>query len=206
MQSPWRRTFPTWVMVLALSLAVLIAKPPVYPDYPVRAVSEYQVNTAQAGLAIALDPLEDAKEQKTYFKTEFRSKGFVPVFVVLHNQSASESFLVRKEEITYAAARLGLTTPVQGSKAGQGVALAGALAISTPALIIGLKMIAKSTEVQQNIFKKELRTVTLSPGAKAHGFLFIPADKGSSTREKIRLRVPVTRIGSEETLNFDLIF
>jgi hypothetical protein len=66
-----------------------------FPDYPVRQATDYPSKAEQAG------PVEDLKEQKTYFHTELTPKGFIPVFVVLQNASDGESFLFDKSGITY---------------------------------------------------------------------------------------------------------
>jgi hypothetical protein len=134
------------------TLVVFYLVPPVYaaekfPDYPVRPARDYAVTAARAGLTIGVQPVEDLKEQKTYFDTELTPKGFIPVFVVIENGSTGDSFLFDQTTVGYGGAFYNFT-PNRGA-----------------------------TKVQGNILKKELKSKTLSPGTSVHGFLYIPVPK-----------------------------
>jgi len=91
---------------IAAALVVLSLVQPGYaadkfPDYPVRPAGDYAVKVEKSGLTIGVQPVEDLKEQKTYFNTELTPKGFVPVFVVIQNGSTDDSFLFDKTGVTY---------------------------------------------------------------------------------------------------------
>jgi len=60
-----------------------------FPDYAVRQADTYAVTTQKAKLVIGVQPIEDLKEQRTYFHTELAPKGFLPVFVVIQKQNGS---------------------------------------------------------------------------------------------------------------------
>ena len=49
-------------------------------DYPVHPAASYAVTAQSAGFTIGVQPVEDLKDQKTYFDTELTPKGFIPVF------------------------------------------------------------------------------------------------------------------------------
>jgi hypothetical protein len=173
-----------------------------FPDYAVRQADTYAVTTQKANLVIGVQPIEDLKEQRTYFHTELAPKGFLPVFVVIQNGSSADSFLFDKAKLTYGPFGAGVSTPKSGSKAGESLALS---AIPFVGLVAALKVISSASQVQQNILKKELKSTTLSPGASAHGFLYIPVPKDGH-RQKINLRVSITRADADEATVLDLIF
>jgi hypothetical protein len=233
-----------WRAFLASLVLTLPCMAGSFPDYPVHPVSDYPISTVKAGLMIAAIPLDAIKEQQTYFSTKLTPKGYLPVFIVMQNASTEDSFLVKRDAITYRL--LGATgsvasTPKTPSKAGETIAVAEAITttvVPTADVVtlsaesrVGdlrfghtsyfsrygavpmyelvdlaiIKLVSNATEVQQNLFKKALQSKTLSPGASAHGFLYVQVPKGSA-RQTIHLRVLVTRPGSDDPLGFDLMF
>jgi hypothetical protein len=176
-----------------------------FPDYPVRAAGDYAVKTEKVGLTIGVQPVEDLKEQKRYFQTELSPKGFVPVFVVIQNAANGDSFLFDKSGITYGPADSMLSTPDARSKAGERVATVSLATFSLGGAFIAMKLISDASWVQENILKKELQSKTLSAGTSTHGFVYIPVPK-NSPREKLILRIPVTRAGTNETFVLELAF
>jgi hypothetical protein len=183
------------------TFVVMSLAPPVYaahkfPDYPVRPAGEYTVKTERAGLIVGVEPVEDLKDQKSYFNSELTPKGFIPVFIVIQNGSSGDSFLFEKTNVGYAG--VSSNTPNGGSKAGETMAMVGLGGL------IAMKLIANATEVQQNMLKKEVQSATLSPGTSVHGFLYIPVPK-KGPREKIHLQVPITKAGTSETFVLNLI-
>jgi hypothetical protein len=176
-----------------------------FPDDPVRPADDYSLKTEKSGLTIGIQPVEDLKEQKTYFHTELSPKGFVPVFVVIQNAVDGDSFLFDKSGITYGSADSSPSTPDARSKAGDKLAVVSMATLSLGGALIAMKLISDASWVQENILKKELQSKTLSPGTSAHGFLYVPVPKNTS-REKILLRIPVTRTGTDESIVLELAF
>ncbi len=168
-----------------------------FPDYDVRSVDDYPVTAEKGELKIGVQPIEDLKEQKTYFATELTPKGFIPVFVVIQNGSSADSFLFEKSNVGYAGVSSDPTPQVR-SKVGESLVLLG------PGLI-AMALITNATEIEQNLVKKEIRSATLSPGTSLHGFLYIPAPK-KGPRDKIHLQVPITKAGTNETYVLNLFF
>jgi hypothetical protein len=82
------------------------------------------------------------------------------------------------------------------------VGLAGAAALSLPAMFIGLKMIANASEVKQNILVKELRSQTIAPGKRGSGFLYLPVGKSGSQKRKVTLTIPLSVDDKQEDLVF----
>ena len=201
----------TNLLRIVSALVVLFLVPPIYtadkfPDYPVRKAGEYAATAEKAGLTIGVQPVEDPKDQKTYFGTVLTAQGFLPVFIVLQNGSSGESFLFDKTGVTYGPAASSLSaTPKAGEKAADGVALVSGLAVSPPGLVVAAALAVKASQVQHNILKKEVQSKTLSPGVSACGFLYIPVPK-NAPRQKTVLRVLITRAGTDESFVLDLAF
>jgi hypothetical protein len=190
------------VLCALVLLLILPAYPQsVFPDYPARPVSDYAVSAQAAGFTIGMEALDDVQKQRTYFHTALPKKGFVPVFVVIQNGSNGDSFLFDKTKVRYGPADARVSTPKEGSKAGQSLALA---AIPFVGIFGAMRVISNASEVQQNFLKKEIQSTTLSSGASASGFLYIPVPK-NTPRQKIRLRVPISKAGLEETFTLDLV-
>lgn len=178
-----------------------------YPEYPVRAAKSYPNAVAQSGLVAAAEALSDPKAQKEYFHLEFAKKNYLPVFVVLENHSPAESFIVKQEDIgvysgTAKAASAGAGDVASGrSKVGEGITYS----LPGPALaVVANLLIRNAADVRQNVVKNQLRSVTLSPGQAAHGFVYIPLPKGAYDAGQLRMRVRVYRTGEEQPLDLKL--
>ena len=146
-----------------------------------------------------MEPVENPKDQDTYFHAALTAKGFLPVFIVIENNSTEDSFLFDKTSLTFGS------TPESRSKAGEGIGLVSAVAISPVGMLVAAKLISNASQVQENLLKKEVQSRTLSPGTSTHGFLFAPVPK-KGFREKLNLQVPITRLSTNEKLVLDLSF
>lgn len=185
------------VLIVFLGLLSLPLVQPVYaadkyPDYPVRPAGEYAVTAEKGGLIIGVEPVEDLKDQKTYFKMELTPEGFLPVFIVIQNGSSVDSFLLDKANIQSAGV---------SNKSTPDVGPSGAVALAP----FGVIAWSRSLRAQQNFMKKALASQTLSPGTSAHGFLYIPVPT-KGPREKIHLQVPISKSGTSEAFVFNLFF
>jgi hypothetical protein len=66
-----RTSLPRIISTLVvLSLVPHVHAADKFPDYPVRKAGDYAVTAEKAGLTIGVQPVEDLKDQKTYFNTE----------------------------------------------------------------------------------------------------------------------------------------
>jgi len=176
-----------------------------FPNYPVRAASDYSVNAEQGSLTIGVQVLDDLDEQKTYFQTKLSPKGFLPVFVVIQNAAAAQdSYIFDKTKVSIPSAATN-ATPQASSKAAMGTMLASVAAGSLVGSMIALKMAADTSEISEELLLKELRSTTLSPGVSVRGFLYIPIPK-KGDREKVHLKIPMLKSGSEEAVDLELVF
>lgn len=199
-------------MKIFFTFFVLVLAPAFYgeqkfPDYPVHAAGSYAVTAQTAGLAIGVQPVEDLKDQKIFFDTELTPKGFIPVFIVIENQSKEDSFLFDKSAVTYGSADSGIPTPQIPSKMRDQAVLAGLASLAPAGGFIVMAKVHHASHIQANLLKKELQSRTVSPAASIHGFLYISAPKDGS-RQKIRMRIPVTKMGAQgpEPVVLDLVF
>lgn len=175
-----------------------------FPDYPVKAATDYSSAVAKSGLTVAAIPMDDPQDQLKYFGMDMTSRGYIPVFVVLENQTSAESFLLSKEAMMFGpAAGPGavMVNPAVRSKADK--ALAASAYVPYYGLLATI-MDSKFSKLRQHILGVELQSTTLSPGSSAHGFVFIPARWKRSIRDKIQLTLPVARSGGGESVTIGL--
>jgi hypothetical protein len=179
-----------------------------FADYPSKPVKSYSAAVTVDGLVVGVEPVTDSNLQQKYFHLDFAKRGYLPVFVVLENQSSADSFILKREEI---GVFVGGGEKTSGgdiasgrSKGGEKVMLASALAGSIAGALVAMHMMVKATEIRQNVIKKELRSLTLSPGESSRGFVYIPLPKGSEEVGPLRMRVRVNRVGGDEPIDLEL--
>ncbi len=173
-----------------------------FAEYPTRQVSDCLVSGEKAGLKIGLQAMDDPKEEETYFHTNMRAKGLVPLFVVMQNSRTEGSFLFEKAKITFGSATSTTSGPQVHSTSGTVMAVVGAGGVLG---IIGGVKVVHASEVQENLLKNELQSKTISPGSLLHGFLYVKIPNGSP-REGIHISIPFTDMSTNETITFDLTF
>ena len=190
-----RTSFPAVIC----TLAILFLVRPAYtghhfPDYPVRPAVEYANKVAEASLVVAVEPVEDAEQQKTYFNFRLSSKGILPVFIVIQNTSATDSYLFDRS-----AVGLGDAEGPTG-KGGRKTA-----SLRTSGGLVDLSLINDVTDVRDNLMKKEVRSKSLSPGSSEYGFVYVPVPS-NALRGRIHLQVPLTDAQSGEIEVVNLFF
>jgi hypothetical protein len=122
-------------------------------------------------VVIGLEPVENSQTQKNYFRTDLAKNGFLPVFLVIENGTSANSVIFDKTKVTYGPADSTISAPQTGSGAGKARALS---AIPFFGALAEAQVISDASQIQENLLKKEIQSTTLSPGASAHGFLYIP--------------------------------
>ena len=186
-------------LAVICTLAVLFLVQPGYsshhfPDYPVRPAGEYANKVANAGLIVAVEPVEDPEQQKTYFNSNLSSKGILPVFIVIQNTSATDAYLFDKS-----AVGLGDAAEITGKGTRRTASLLGSGGL------VDLTLATDATQVRENLMKKEVRSKTLSPGSSVYGFVYVPVPT-DAPRKKMHLQVPLTNAQSGETEVVNLFF
>ena len=165
-----------------------------FVDFPVRPAEEYANKVLVKSLIVAVYPLEDLNDQKTYFGTNLNRRGILPVLVIVRNTSASDTCLLDQSEV-------GL---------GQGQELTGKGARKTASKLgsgglLDLSLVREVTDVRDNLVRRELRSGTLAPGKTISGFVYVPI-ASDAPRAKVHLQVPLTNEQSGETEVANLYF
>lgn len=192
-----RRAVASTLFLLSLAFAGST-----FPDYPVTRAKECPVSAEKNGVIIGLASIEDPQAQKTYFQANFTKKGFIPILLVIENGTSEETFLFDKTKITYGAASAAVPPAHLGSEAGKALALS---VIPFLGRLAAAQVVTTASHIRQNLLKKEIQSTTLSHGVSVQGFLYIPVPK-KNTREKIAVRVPISKAGTDETFDLNLIF
>jgi hypothetical protein len=191
-------------LMLSTCAAATAQDPQHFPEYPVQPPSRYAISTRQNDVSIGIKPVDSAEDQQTYFHTILSSKGFLPVFVVIHNRSKTDSLLLDKGSITCGSGASDASSPNENSGAQKAqIASAGFIPFIGPFISAG--MTQGLSEVKQNLVLHELQSETLSPGETMHGFLYVPVPK-KGPRRKIHLRIPIAWSGSDNTSVQQLTF
>jgi len=165
-----------------------------FPDYPVQPADTYANKVVKAGLIVAVEPVEDPEQQKTYFNSHLSSKGMLPVFVIIQNNSVTGTYLFDSSAVGLADV-VDINSP--GARQSRARLGSGGL--------VDLTLVTEATEVRENMMKKQLRSKTLSPGSSVHGFVYVPVPT-NSPRPKTHLQVPLTNAQSGEIEVLNLFF
>jgi hypothetical protein len=190
------------VLLLALTFCAADG----FPDYPALHPGDCSVRVESAGLVIGVQPIDDLKDQKLYFRTELTPKGFLPVYIVMENASSGDSFHFDKTGITYGeagAADSAPSDPNVGRKRGtvSTIFIAGG---GLAGLAAGHR-IAEAGDEEINIMKKELYSGTISAGTSLHGFLYLTV-RNDTPRQKLRLRVPIINGSTGKGSVMEMVF
>lgn len=182
-----------WLTIMSVAVQPVRAGHRVV-KYEVRPAEEYANKVAGKGFIVAVQPMEDANEQKTYFGTNLSHRGILPVLLVIRNTSASDTCLVDQSAV-------GL---------GQGQELSGKGARKTASSLgsgglLDLSLVREVTGVRDNLVRRELRSGTLPPGKTLSGFVYVPIST-DAPRAKVHLEVPLTNEQSGETEVASLYF
>jgi hypothetical protein len=191
-------------------LAVSSLTPPAYAgpkfaDYPQRKASECAIKADKLGLVVGLQPVEDQSDQKNYFDSNLTKKGFIPVYIVIENQSSVDSFLFDKAGVKIGVGTAPGSGPNMNSKSVETLQVVSALAISPVGIIIGAKLAKDEALVQTNLLKRAVQSKTLSTASSTSGFLYLPIPK-AGPRPPIHLILSITRSGDDEPFSLDFNF
>lgn len=185
--------------VFPLALSLFAAQ--TFPDYPVRKAGDCTIVARQDQVTIGIEPVESAQDQLTYFHLALSPRGFLPVFVIIHNRSASDSLLLDKSAISYGSGKNGPAQNTPGQKAG--IAVTSAIPFVGPFIAMGLA--EDQSEAKQNLILRELQSGTIAPGETMRGFLYIAIPK-KGPRPTLHIQFPIAWSASGKTSVINLTF
>jgi hypothetical protein len=171
-----------------------------FPHYPVQHVGDCAVVARQDGVAIGVQPVDSVQDQMTYFHVALSPRGFLPIFVIIHNQSKDDSLLLDKSAISYGTDN-GPVENTAGQKAG--VTITSAIPFVGPFIAMGLA--ESESQIKQNLILRELQSDTLAPGETMRGFLYVAVPK-KGPRQKLRMQFPIAWSASGRTSTLNLTF
>lgn len=195
-----------WTKCLLLSLSAAFGSAASFPDYPVKPAHEYPAAIEKAGYIIAAIPVEDRNDQRKYFGLDLRSRGFVPVFLVVENRTSDRSVLLKKDSLMYSpAGKSGsaLANAASSSRVDKTIMALGYVSVYAYMAVV---VTSKNKESRQHLLETELQSATVSPGQSVHGFVFVPAKRGYSSRKKMQLAIPLALSGSDDVVTIDATF
>lgn len=182
---------------LSLGLAVIAgcATPPAYPS---RTATACRSHETKEGLTVGIQPLFDKQELDQYFGTDLVSRGLLPVLVVAENDSGDASYLLSLTNCSLS----------QGKGYGSEEDLSSRnYALIVPGGLIGAALVLDAQSKRVGMAVKELRDQTVSPGQTEQGFVYFSLPEQKPSRgSQVLVKVRVPRIGSHQTLEFELPF
>ncbi len=207
-----------FVGVLCMTLVLLAAGCGTMKVTPLATnqASSYTQHEEKNGLVIGIQPMTDRREIQDMFKVNLLEHGLLPILLVVQNQSASDSFIVPKEQITVLGGATGSTNTsheadiASGAKAAgeatgfaAGAIILASPVVAAPLIIASLKLGSDATVVQYNLADKEFYTRTLGPGEKAQGFLYFRFPKTSPPSGAYHIIISARNPASGKTTAFD---
>jgi len=181
---------------------------PRYQPQPGEAVGN-EVKADQEGLAIAIEPFTDADKCSRFFGVNLLEQRILAVYVVAENRGSGSSYLISRDRAALAPGRLAEGTIATGRRigstgGGEGVAMTGALLISPLLQFTGFKMISDAQVIKHNMEVQALDTTTLSPGRRAHGFLYFQLPPEGALARDWRLRFRASELGAKREIALNL--
>lgn len=184
----------SWAIVcIALLVALRIDASHRFVEYPVRPADEYANKVIAKGFIVAVEPVEDTNEQKTYFETNLSNRGILPVLIVVKNAS-SDTGLLDESEVGLGQGQdpTGTTARKTASELGSGG-------------LLDLSLVREVSAVRDSLVRRQLHSATLAPGGSISGFVYVPVPTGAP-RAKMHLEIPLTNEQSGETWVTNLYF
>jgi hypothetical protein len=190
-----------WTRYLMLSSLAAAGFAASFPDYPIKRITEYSTTVENSGVVVAAVAVEDRKDQHQYFGMDLRTRGYIPVFLIVENRTPDGSVLLSRDSLTYGS---GSTVPGAAKSSKSDKVVNAAAKIPSVYTIMWAIRASKDKARRQHLLETELQSSTLSPRTSVHGFIFVPAPRNYTSRKKIQLTIPFARSGSDDVVTIDL--
>jgi hypothetical protein len=189
---------------LILSVWAVFCSAASFPDYPVKPASEYPAAIEKSGYVVAAIPVEDRNDQRKYFGLDLRSRGLIPLFLLVENRTADNSVLLKKDSLMYSpAGKSGSTLPDAAKSSRVDKTVTALSYVPSVYMFMSIIVSSKTKERRQHLLETELQSATVSPGQSVHGFIFLPAKRGYLSRKKMQLNITLVKSGSDDVVTID---
>lgn len=187
-----------------------------FPEHEAQPFNYYQHSQIKDGLAVAVQPMTNQQEVKRYFGGSLVSENILPVFVIVENRSASSSFILSKDQISFQTEKS--ATPILSGRENIGddsteknievVAGVGSVVLIPfiPLHIFAGEMVVEAGAIRANAANKELTSKTISPGRLHKGFVYFQLPKDNITMQRWILHINFLNNKSRKVIGFDLPF
>ena len=181
-------------------------------DYQPPSPSNSERIVQMSGLEVAVDPFVEKQRTEEYFDMNAVGNCIAILHVRVFNHTSDKTFLVEKKDFTLhksgsTGGAVDSGNSYERSKAGDSVALIGAVGGSFVGAMIGASMVSHASEVERNFVSKEMDDQTLSPGQSMEGFIyFSPVKKGEDWTHAtiVNVNLTDTRTQQKTELNIPL--
>ena len=167
------------IISLLSALTILGCSNLLLPDYTPKPITHYQYKKKRDGLEVIVQPFTDAQENEKYFGIDFKKMGYIPILLIARNSSTNNSFILKKEQVSIKIDNPDENGGVSLNKqlSDQKEELEEAATVAAYMLLPVISMFALNDklnikEIERNLLEKEFQTSTVSPGKKAHGFIY----------------------------------
>jgi hypothetical protein len=193
------------VLLLIFTIAVVGCSTTHISDLSKQPYTQGEQWQEQNGLRIGVAPLTDVAEISLKFGTNLIGNGVLPVFIVVKNNSATNSFLVVPDKFRLMA--MGTTHEQTRKKpkslwAGGAAQLAGAVSFSPLFIGVGAIIATDTLTANHQLTVNKLGMRTLSPFSETAGYLYFKIPNPASTLEDCALVVEIPNSSTRASIIF----
>ena len=214
------------VSILVMILTGLGCGSPALDYEPRHDISSYPSSGEAEGFVVAID-VPSRAETERQFGIDLRKDGIVAAALMVQNSLSDSSYLLLVEKISLQdCRRVGSETggkidqsapEFEGTQAvvntGIAVMTAGAVVLSPGVMLAGLPILvasapakAKADAIKQGMLTRALRNRTITPGQRAHGFVYFRIGDAAVIDEPASciVRLEVQRLSTREDVTVEL--
>lgn len=197
----YKHLYKIGILCLLLGVLFLVSScsAPKLPVYPDRQLDHYQHVLTRNGLQIIVDPMFDSQENKTYFGTDLSQEDILPIFIMVKNLSAKESYVIFSDKIS-----LNISNRMNANENFEGADHSAGTALAQVFLLPGLSLVSGAAEVKRNFKSKEFQTQTLSAGEQCSGFVYFRLSEKIGEMVSPFIRIEIMSIQDKRNQTFQI--
>lgn len=187
-------------------------------EVDIQSVSFYKFTGESAGLKVSADLFTDKVELSKFFGVDLISKGILPVFIILENQTSEDGFLLIKErcklmlktsnpenEKDYVYHNVQPSQPMLNYTSLNGIYpfLLVLSPISPTILLVGVYASIYQENIDivvRNLEEKYLTDKIVYPGSSHHGFIYFKIDKKEYIANIVGISLEAQNIRTKEII------